>query len=194
MIEHAQAWDNFLEWVRLIQTPWASDSDEYRKSRAVSWFNCARRCSRDLYTLKPTMLTWVPHIASYIVPRQIVLMGNPSSRSADSCESFGAVVKKVIKHLTCRRHVRPKGSITHHRGPKAWGQSFTRGYVEQCFRRTAVRSSLLHGEDNVPYLERQHYRLKSHGRFTNSKPPVATCEVSVTHLVRCLAAAEFAAS
>ena len=55
MIEHAQAWDNFLEWVRLIQTPWASDSDEYRKSRAVSWFNCARRCSRDLYTLKPTM-------------------------------------------------------------------------------------------------------------------------------------------
>ena len=39
----------------------------------------------------------------YVVPRQIVEMGDPSRRSCDACESLGARFKKIIKHLTCRR-------------------------------------------------------------------------------------------
>ena len=52
-----------------------------------------------LYTLKPTVKIWVPHIACNIVTRQIVFMGDPPRRSADLCESFGAMIKDVIKHL-----------------------------------------------------------------------------------------------
>ena len=91
MVQSAEYWDNFLEWVRDIQTTWTSDTDEYRETRAVSWFNHSRQCGRDIHALKPTMKSWVPHVACYVVTRQIVAMGDPGRRSADSCESFGAV-------------------------------------------------------------------------------------------------------
>ena len=39
----------------------------------------------------------------FVVPRQIIEMGDPSRRSCDACESLGARFKKIIKHLTCRR-------------------------------------------------------------------------------------------
>lgn len=49
MLEHAKFWDNFLAWVREIQSEWDnSDTDEYRRMRATSWFNHARQCARDL--------------------------------------------------------------------------------------------------------------------------------------------------
>ena len=113
MMEHARMWDNFLNWVREIQAPWdPEDSDAYREQRATTWFMHARKCARDLHTLKPTLQSWVPHIACYVVTRQIILMGDPSRRSADSCESFGAMLKKVIKHLTCRRRLH-QGSVDH---------------------------------------------------------------------------------
>ena len=54
--------------------------------------------SRDLKRLSPTMKTWVPHILLFIVPRQMVLLGDPAKRACDATESFGALVKKVIKH------------------------------------------------------------------------------------------------
>ena len=47
--------------------------------------------------------SWVEHILLFIVPRQIVKMGDPSRRSCDACESLGARFKTVIKHLTSRR-------------------------------------------------------------------------------------------
>ena len=114
----------------------------------------ARQCSRDLLALKPTMRSWVPHVACSIVTRQIVDMGDPTRRSADSCESFGAVLKKVIKHLTCRR--RTTSELNRHSargGGKVWHQTFRKGYVEQSFGRMCVRSNgLLHGAVNKQYL------------------------------------------
>ena len=159
---NAGIWDNFLDWVRDIQSEWdPADTDAYREKRAVSWFNHARRCSRDLYQLKPTMQTWVPHIACNIVTRQIILMGDPSRRSADSCESFGAMLKKIIKHLTCRRHTHTH-SIPHNArsGGKSWHQTFKKGYIEQAMGRTTVRCGiLLHGAANAPYRGRKESKL-----------------------------------
>ena len=191
MVRHAVMWDNFLGWVRDIQSEWTSDTDEYRKQRAVRWFNHSRQCSRDLRALKPTGKTWVPHIACYIVTRQIVSMGDPSRRSADSCESFGAMIKHIIKNLTCRRRILTPGQETECRkGHTTWRQTFSRGYVEQCFRRTCVRTGLLHGEENRPYLEREHHRLLSKGRATSATLPKEGCEVQIEHMVRVLMASE----
>ena len=74
-----------------------ADTDDYRKGRAVSWFNKMNVVARDILSLKPTMESWVFHIACFIVPRQMVLLGDPTRRSCDACESFGAMVKKLIK-------------------------------------------------------------------------------------------------
>ena len=91
----------------------------------------------------------MPHIACNIVPRQIVDLGDPSRRAADACESYGAVSKKVIKFLTCRRDI----SATH-----------ARGFIEQAFRRLAVRAGLVHGVANAPYLQRQDAKLIGLGK------------------------------
>eukprot|EP00327_Prymnesium_parvum_P004280 CAMPEP_0182824034 /NCGR_PEP_ID=MMETSP0006_2-20121128/15076_1 /TAXON_ID=97485 /ORGANISM="Prymnesium parvum, Strain Texoma1" /LENGTH=277 /DNA_ID=CAMNT_0024951007 /DNA_START=450 /DNA_END=1279 /DNA_ORIENTATION=+ len=69
-------------------------------------------------------------------------------RSADACESYGACAKNVIKHLTCRRRLR---------------SDHGRGYIEQAFRRLAVRSDLLHGPENAPFLQRKDHRLLGTG-------------------------------
>jgi hypothetical protein len=37
---------------------------------------------------------------------------------------------------------------------------FTRGYIEQAFRRCCAREALLHGEENEPYLSRSDWSLK----------------------------------
>ena len=152
VILNADRWDRFLSWVRDIEVPWAKeeeDTDEYRRQRALLYCNGARAVSRDLLALKPTMASWVPHIACNIVPRQIVALGDPSRRAADACESFGACSKKTIKFLTCRRKI---------------GASFGRGYIEQAFRRLAVRADLIHGPENAPYLMRSDHRLLVDGR------------------------------
>ena len=151
--ENAGYWDNFLRWVREIEFPWTEDTDAYRTQRALMYCNGARRVARDLYTLKPTMKSWVPHIACNIVPRQIVEMGDPSRRSADACESYGACCKKVIKHLTCRRAITGK---------------FGRGYVEQAFRRLCVGSELRHGAENEPFLLRKDHVLLGSGRQSDA--------------------------
>ena len=149
---NAERWDRFLEWVRGIEVPWEEDTDEYRQMRALQYCNGARACSRDLLDLKPTMASWVPHIACYIVPRQIVELGDPSRRAADACESYGACAKRTIKHLTCRRALR--------------AGSFGRGFVEQAFRRLTVRAGLIHGPENVPFLQRRDARLIGVGRVS----------------------------
>ena len=146
---NAERWDRFLCWVRGIEVPWEEDTDEYRKSRALQYCNGARVCSRDLYDLKPTMASWVPHIACNIVPRQITDLGDPSRRAADACESYGACAKRTIKHLTCKRAIK---------------SGFGRGFVEQAFHRLTVRFGLIHGEENAPFLQRRDAQLLGTGR------------------------------
>ena len=147
--ENATFWDDFLQWTRDTETEWAEDTDEYRKARALKYCNGARRVARALLQLKPTMHSWVPHIACNIVPRQIVELGDTRRRSADACESYGACAKKIIKLLTCRREISAR---------------FRRGYVEQAFRRLCVRSEIIHGEANEPFLQRSDARLLGSGR------------------------------
>ena len=108
MMADAARWDRFLALVTATQAPWPqgeSDTDEYRRARALEFFNLALPVCHDLKELKPTGITWVPHIMLFIVPRQMVTLGDPARRSCDACESFGAMVKKLIKFATCRRRI-----------------------------------------------------------------------------------------
>lgn len=116
MIANAGRWDRFLALIHYNQRPWlqgAADTDQYRQNRALRFFQLAVPVVRDLLELKPSMLTWVPHILLYIVPRQMVALGDPVRRSCDSCESFGAMLKKIIKHSTCRRRITADVMTTH---------------------------------------------------------------------------------
>ena len=113
----------------------------------------------DLLELKPTLQSWVPHIMVFIVPRQILPLGDPTRRSCDACESLGARLKIIIKLLTCRRRHASANSTTEHKrragsGRQLWKQSFTKGYIQQAFTRMCVSEALKHGEDNAPYLQR----------------------------------------
>ena len=108
MMANAARWDRFLALVAATQEPWPQgegDTDDYRKGRALKFFNLVLPVCQDLKELKPTGITWVPHILLFVVPHQMVSLGDPVRRSCDACESFGAMVKKLIKHSTCRRRL-----------------------------------------------------------------------------------------
>ena len=65
MMQNAARWDHFFALVESISRPWPQgeeDTDEYRKARAVEVFNLGAQCANDILALKPTILTWVPHI------------------------------------------------------------------------------------------------------------------------------------
>ena len=175
MMQNAARWDRFLALVPAIHKPWPqgeADSTTYREGRAVEAFNLAATVANDLKELKPTLQTWVPHIAVFIVPRQMVELGDPSRRSCDACESFGAMFKKLIKHSTVRRRVMGDKVTTHN--PKAtaqaserrWKQTFNKGYIEQAFTRACVRESLQYGEENAPFRQRADVRRTSTGKAT----------------------------
>ena len=198
MMKNAARWDNFLNLVRASQAPWPQgepDTDDYRKGRAVEAFNLGGLCANDILELKPEHLTWVLHILVFIVPRQMVLLGDPTRRSCDACESFGAMAKKVIKHATCRRCVMGTEQTEH--GKKAadgssrrWKQTFNVGFIEQAFRRVSVRESLQHGEVNAPYRLRVDARRTSAGKatkctkFTEGTPqPMRSVHSLVTEIV-----------
>ena len=76
------------------------------------------------------------------------------------------MVKTIVKHLTCRRNL-SSGAGSSHIGKKgmkkAWQQTFKKGYVQQAFERVAVRETLIHGEENAPYLQREDAALLAHG-------------------------------
>ena len=164
LMQDASRWDRFLDSVRECQSRWVKDDDEYRRKRALAYLNLSLACSRDLLALKPTMKSWVPHVSSFIVPQQIVLHGEPAKRSTDASESFGAVLKYRIKHQTCRRRVRTKERASIHKNnSRTWKQAFTKGYIEQAFRRACVAESLLHGAENEPFLSREDWMLKHKG-------------------------------
>ena len=204
MMKNAEVWDNFLEYIQLAQADWAAEEDDtdlYRMQRAVEFFNkgactpaparlppfvlltsgCAIICTgnkvaNDIHALKPTLLSWVPHVMCFVVPRQILELGDPSRRSCDACESFGAWLKQTIKYRTCRRRLRGEAS-THLRrqqdGPASsssassmdkttWKQFFKRGYIQQAFERGCVSERISHGIQNEPYLQRKDWhRLRS---------------------------------
>ena len=178
MMQNADRWDRFLDLVRSIHVPWPQgeqDTTAYRETRAVEAFNLAAKVANDLLQLKPTMLSWVPHIAVFVVPRQMVELGDPARRSADACESFGAMFKKLIKHSTCRRRMKGDEKTTHKSKATAqasrarWEQTFNRGYIEQAFTRACVRESLQHGEQNRPYRQRVDARRTSVGKASFSR-------------------------
>ena len=98
----------------------------------------------------------------------MVVLGDPSRRSCDACESFGAMVKKVIKHATCRRRLTSEPTPA---GKERWKKAFTVGYIEQAFRRVCVRESLQHGEENAPFRQRADARRTSAGRVAVSRKP-----------------------
>lgn len=173
MMVNAGRWDNFLAYCRAVGAEWPqgeADTDDYRKGRALEGFNLGNKVANiDIHELKPSMLTWVPHIMCFIVPRQMVELGDPTRRSCDACESFGAMFKKLIKHATCRRPTTGTGFTLH--GQKAagqadrrWLQTFRVGFIEQAFKRTCVRESLQHGEENVPYKQRVDYQRTGTGK------------------------------
>jgi len=168
MMLNADRWDHFLSFMIIDQKLWPQgepDTDEYRKGRAVEAFNAFSYVSNDLLQLNPELATWVPHIGQYIYPRQLVELGDAARRSAESCESFGAKMKKTIKHLTCRRNIsRTATPHTSKAGKSKWKQIFTKGYIEQAFSRACVSESLKHGEDNLPYLQARDARTKAAGK------------------------------
>ena len=157
----------------------ATDLHELKPTRTRTRTGLAsiRLCSgalvaTDLHELKPTLESWVPHIAVFILPRQILALGDPTRRSCDACESFGARLKKVIKLLTCRRH--RASTVTHNRRSdlrsdqdrrkEKWTQTFSKGYIQQAFTRVTVSERLRHGEDNARFLQRVDARRLQTGR------------------------------
>ena len=93
------------------------------------------------------------------------------NRSADSCESFGARLKKVIKHLTCRRRCRSDadGAPMQHEhkrtvgeDKKVWTQAFTKGYIGTAFTRVCVSTANLYTKESAPYQQREDARMLAH--------------------------------
>eukprot|EP00965_Chrysotila_dentata_P006173 201596-Pleurochrysis_carterae.AAC.1 len=180
MMEHAGMWDNFLACAEAAERPWASpdfDDDDYRKTRAVEFFNFGEHAptvarayartgvlSSDIYKLNTELAEWVLHVLCFIVPRQVLNLGDPSRRRCDACESFGAMPKKIITHLTCRRSLRVNGSLHSGANGNTWAQSFKRGYTEQAFWRVCVRAEMIHGAGNARYVQRKDERLKATGK------------------------------
>ena len=117
----------------------------------------------------------------FIVSQQILPLGNPANRSADSCESLGARFKKLIKNLTCRRRCRTdaEGAPVDHVHTKtrdgkktAWTQALTKGFLQQAFGRVCVSAANLYGSKNAPYLQRSDARLLSAGRLAKGRDEV----------------------
>ena len=136
--------------------------------------------------------SWVEHILIFVLPRQVVELGDPCRRSCDACESLGARFKKVIKHLTCRRGLRAKQ--TREAAADVWKNSFTVGWVEQAFKRVVVEETLMHGEENRPYWQREDLRLRTQGLKgvkKESKAP-SRADGNLPTVAEALAAAEAA--
>eukprot|EP00965_Chrysotila_dentata_P024558 813076-Pleurochrysis_carterae.AAC.1 len=80
------------------------------------------------------------------------------------------MVKKIIKHLACRRRIKKTSSLRDN-GNKQWMETFSRGYTEQAFCRVCVRADLIHGQANERYMQRQDHRLKNSGKAAKAVGP-----------------------
>ena len=123
----------------------------------------------------------------FILPRQIVELGDPMRRACDACESLGARFKKLIKTLTCRRTVRAQtqGPSTREHKNAAWRQAYTKGYVEQAFTRVTVGEQIRHGEENEAYLLREDWRLREQGLRGIKKERKDERRASIFTLMEC---------
>ena len=100
-----------------------------------------------------------------------------SQNFVSGCESFGAMIKKIIKHLTCRRSVKvdsttgDASTTPHHvSGEERWRQTFTRGFIQQAFERVCVRAELRLGPENAPFAQRTDVRgLQTTGRASAAR-------------------------
>eukprot|EP00966_Prymnesium_polylepis_P008307 191447-Prymnesium_polylepis.1 len=145
-----------------------------REARRADAFNLTPRCCHDLLELKPTLQSWVPHVAQFIVPRQMVELGDLARRSADACESFGAMFKKLIKHSTCRRRMMGNEKTTHKSKATSqssrarWQQTFNRGYSTSS-RRSPGRVSVSPfsmGRKTPPFGSTSTFGARSPGKAT----------------------------
>ena len=129
----------------------------------------AAKVAENYFNLPGSDLSWVEHIGLFVIPRQIVELGDPTRRACDACESLGARFKKIIKHLTCRRALRKdvaaqrRQASTRDFVKESWSQNFSRGYIEQAFARLVVEEGLRHGAENEAFLQREDYRLMTQG-------------------------------
>ena len=123
------------------------------------------KVANDLYRLKPTLRSWVPHIMVFVVPRQILELGDPSRRSCDACESFGARMKKIIKERTCRRIIKSTKIVENGKGDcNVWYTSYLKSYIQQSFTRLCVSERLSHGPENEKHLQRADYERSTTGK------------------------------
>ena len=145
-------------------------------------FCAGNKVANHLIRLKPTLESWVPHVMCFIVPRQVLPLGDPTRRSCDACEAFGAWLKKTIKEKTCRRRV-IQGSVDHVTKDtdgsiiKTWKQTFKSGYIQQAFTRAVVKEKLGHGAENEPYLQREDWKRLRSGKTMvkyDRKPALGT--------------------
>ena len=170
----ARFWDNFYSLTRSFRV-FESDTDPYRKQRAVEVFNAASQSGRDVKVLRPTLKSSVPHVIANIIPRQIVEMGDPLRRGCDQSEAIGANMKSTIHRRVARNKIDGKAR-THVRRDangvekKRWTQTLKVSRVMQAMRSECVRERILRDPDSAPFLQRKHFRLLSQGRV--SKAPV----------------------
>ena len=131
--------------------------------------HAGNKVANHLYRLKPTLESWVPHVLCFVVPRQVLELGDPSRRSCDACESFCAWLKTEIKERTCRRRVLV-GSTEHVQKysngarTRSWKQTFRVGYIQQAFTKGCVKERLRHGVENIPFLQRDDYKRLVQGK------------------------------
>ena len=170
----ARFWDNFYSLTRSFRA-FTSDTDDYRKQRAVEVFNAASQCGRDVKVLRPTLQSAVPHVIANICPRQIVEMGDPLRRGCDQSEAIGANMKSTIHRRVARNKIDGKAR-THERRDKhgivkrSWKQTLKTSRVMQAFRLECVRERILRDPASAPFLQRKHRKLLDKGRA--SKAPV----------------------
>ena len=141
--------------------------------------------ARDIYKLNPELQAWVLHVLCFIVPRQIVELGDPTRRSCDACEALGSMFKADIRFRTCRRRTSSSTLFSHRsqNGKTLWSQTFKVGYIEQAFKRASVRAELLHGEANLPYLGRKEHRILGTGKASTSKQRAESSAFSIKEAI-----------
>eukprot|EP00965_Chrysotila_dentata_P202928 6181403-Pleurochrysis_carterae.AAC.2 len=101
------------------------------------------------------------------MPLHIVDLSDPTPRSCDACEFFGAMLKKVIKHLSASVAAAACATTARRSGCKP---SAAASYTEQAFRRKCVRANFIHSDSNARYLQRSDHFFRNTGKGAKSKP------------------------
>ena len=88
MMTAAGGWDAFLA-LDYEMRPFSDDSDAYRESRAVDYFNAEVRVKREaLNEYAVGERSWLSHAGMCVMPRQMVANGDPFAKGCDAAEAF----------------------------------------------------------------------------------------------------------